>query len=78
MALGSNQVDLSGWEDDDEDLTFTQNTSLPGQYARQWGLRMRSQGAALKVVANSKLRRLLAYSRSFNFTDIAIGDSALF
>ena len=33
--------------------------------------------AALKDVAYSKLRRLLAYSASFNGADVAIGDSAL-
>ena len=28
-------------------------------------------------IANSELRRLLAYNKSFNCTDIAVGDTAL-
>ena len=35
---------------------------------------MRTQDAAFKEAANSELRRLLAYSKSFNCTDITIGD----
>ena len=38
---------------------------------------MMAQEAALKEVANSKLRCLLAYNKSFNCTDVAIGDSVL-
>ena len=39
---------------------------------------MRAQEAALKQVADSKLRRLLAYNKSFNCTGINVGDSVLF
>ena len=52
MASGSNPVDLFGWEDDKEDLLFSQDTSLTGQLAQKWELRMLAQGAALKEVAN--------------------------
>ena len=39
---------------------------------------MMAQGAALKEVANSKLRRLLAYNKTFNCADIKVGDLVLF
>ena len=38
---------------------------------------MRAQEAALKETANSKLRRLLAYNKSFSCADIAVGDTLL-
>ena len=37
-----------------------------------------AQGAAFKEVATSKLRRLLAYTKSSKCADVGIGDSALF
>ena len=60
MIFGSNLVDLCGWEDDNEDLLCTQDTLLAGQFAQHWKLRTRAQEAALKEVAKSKLRGLLA------------------
>ena len=78
MVLGSNPVDLCGWEDKDEDLMFAQDTSLAGRLVQQWELRMRAQEATLKEIARSKLRRLLAYSKSFNCADIADGDDVPF
>ena len=36
LVFGSNPVDLSGWEGNDEDSLFTQDTSLAGQSAQQW------------------------------------------
>ena len=69
---------LFGWEDNDEDLMFAQDASVAGQFVQQWKLRMRAQGAALREVADSKLRRLLAYNKSGNCADIHVGDSALF
>ena len=39
---------------------------------------MRAREAALKEVADSKLRRLLANAKSFICADIPIGDSVLF
>ena len=38
---------------------------------------MRAQEAVLEEAANSELRRLLAYSKSPNCTDVATGDSVL-
>ena len=39
---------------------------------------MVTQGAAMEEVANSKLRRLLAYSTSFICADAQVGESVLF
>ena len=39
---------------------------------------MIAQEAALKGVANSKLRRLLARKKSFECTEVRIGHAALF
>ena len=38
---------------------------------------MLAQEGALKEVANSKVHRALAYNKSFEFTDVTIGDTAL-
>ena len=38
---------------------------------------MVAREAALREVANSRLRRLSAHSKLFNCTDVAIGDSVL-
>ena len=73
MVFGSKPVGLLGSDDDNEHLAFARHTSLAGQFAQQSERRMRAQEAALEAVANSKLRRLLASTRSFNCTDIAIG-----
>ena len=74
MTFGSNPADLFGKEDDDEGALLSQDTSLSGQVAQQWKRRARAQEAALKEAANSKFRRLLAYNKSFNCADIAVGD----
>ena len=78
MVLGSNLADSFSRGGNEEVLALTQDTSLSGQFAQHWKLRLRAQEAALKEDASSKLRRLLAYNKSCNCTDIAIGDSALF
>ena len=39
---------------------------------------MMAQGAALKEIANSRPRRLLARNKSFNCADIKVGDAVLF
>ena len=62
MIFRSDPADLFGWDDKDEDLMFTQDTSLSGQFVQQRHLRIRAQEAALQEVANSKLRRLLAFN----------------
>ena len=78
LVFGSNPMDLYGWIDSDEDLLFAQDTSISGQFAQQWQLRIRAQEAALKEIANSKLRRLLAYNETFDCVDIKVGDTVLF
>ena len=57
---------------------FAQDTSISGQFVQQWKLRMKAQEAAMKEIANSKLRRLLAYNKTFECTDIKMGDTVLF
>ena len=64
--------------DSDEDLLFAQDTPTLGQFAQQRQLRVSAQGAALKAIANSKLRRLLAHSKTFDCVDIKVGESGCF
>ena len=52
--------------------------TISGQFAQQWQLRIRAQEAALKEIAKSKLRRLLARNKTFDCVDIKVGDLALF
>ena len=78
MAVGSSLVDPYGWEDEDEDPTFAQDSSTSGQCAQQWGLRTLAQEAALKVIADSRLRKFLAHNKSFTCTNIKTGDTARF
>ena len=78
LVFGSNPMDLYGWDDSEDDLLFAQDTSISGQFAQQWQLRIRAQEAALKEIANSKLRRLLAYNKTFDCADIKVGDTVLF
>ena len=78
MVFGSNPACLFGWEDAGGDMLFMQDTSLSGQFAQQWELRIRAQEMVIEEVANRKLRRPLAYNKSPNRADIAIGDSVLF
>ena len=77
MVLGSTPAELLEWEDMDEDLTFAQDTSVSGQFAQQWKLRMMEQEAALGEVADGKPRRLLAYNKSFSCTGVKIGGASL-
>ena len=71
-------MDLDGWDDSEGDLLFAQDTSISGQFVQQWQLRIRAQEAALKEIANSKLRRLLAYDKTFGCVGIKVGDTVLF
>ena len=57
MVFGSNPVDIFGWEAQDKCTTFAQIPSISGQFAQQRKLRVMAQGASLKEVANSQLRR---------------------
>ena len=70
MAFGSNPMNFLGWEAGEGDLLFAQDTPLTGQFAQQRKWRMRAQGATLQEVANSKLRRLLAHNKTFNWAEI--------
>ena len=78
LVFGSNPADNFGWGDDDEDLLFAQDTSLSGQFVANWKLRMIAQEAALKQIANSKLRRILAFNNSFESADVKVGGEVLF
>ena len=71
-------MDLSGRDDSEDDLLFAQDASISGQSVQQWQLRIRVQEAALKEIANSKLRRLLAYNKTLESVDIKVGDVVLF
>ena len=62
----------------DGGLLFPRHAALPGQLVRQWEPRMMAQEAGSKEVAISKLRQLLAYTKSSKCTDVQIGDTALF
>ena len=65
-------------EGNNEDLAFAQDTSVSGQLAQQWKLRVIAQEVALTEIGNSGLRRLLAFDESFTRKDVKIGDTALF
>ena len=78
MVIGPNPAGVYGWEDKDEDLTFAQDTSKSGQFAQQWKLRIMAQDAASKEIANSRLRKVLAYNESFTRTNVKIGDAVIF
>ena len=78
LVFGSNPTDLYSWDDSDDGRLFAQDTSISGQFAQQRQGRIRAQEAALAGVANSKLRRLLAYNKTFDCIDIKVGDSVLF
>ena len=77
LVFGSNPTDLYSWDDSDDGRLFAQDTSISGQFAQQRQGRIRAQEAALAGVANSKLRRLLAYNKTFDCIDIKVGDSVL-
>ena len=77
MAFGSKPADLFGRADNDERMLFSKDTSLSGQFVQQWKLRKRQQEAAPREAANSKLRSLLPYNKSFNCADVAVGGSFL-
>ena len=51
LVFGSNPADNFGWGDEDEDLLFAQDASLPEQFVAKWKLCMMAQEAALKEIA---------------------------
>ena len=64
-------------EGNNEDLAFAQDTSVSGQLAQQWKVRMIAQEVPLMEMDNSGLRRLLAFDESSTCKDVKIGDTAL-
>ena len=78
LVFGPNPADFHGWDDHEDDLLFVQGASASGQFVQQGELRMMAQEAALKKVANSKLRQLLAHNKTFYCADIKVGDLVLF
>ena len=78
LGFGSNPADLHVWRDGGDDLLFVQETSISGQFAQQWRLRMMARKAALREMANSESRRLFAHARLFDCPDVKVGDWALF
>ena len=58
-------------------MTFAQDTSVSGQFPQRRKLRMMAQDAALKECASSRLRRLLAYNKSSNCSDVKIGNAGI-
>ena len=77
MIFGANLAGLSEWGDKDEDLPLAQDSSLSRLVAQRRKLRMMAQGAALEDIADSRLRRLLAYNKSFVRADLKIASTAL-
>ena len=69
---------LDGRDAEKEDPLFAQDTSVPGQFAQHWELRMIAQEAALKEAKDCKLLRLLAYYKTFNCAGVKIGGSVRF
>ena len=65
------------WWDVDNDLDFAQGAAILGQFVRRWKLRTPAQGAHFEEIANGHLRRLLARNKSFERTNVEVGDSAL-
>ena len=78
MEFGCNPVDNFGWGDGDGDLLFAQDTSPSGQSGAQWKPRTMAQEAALRGIAKSKLRRILAFNNSFRSAGARVGDEVLF
>ena len=71
-------VNLYSQQDTGANLDFVQNTSATSHFTPRWKLGVMAQGAMLKGMANSKLRRILDRDQSFECTGIRVGDSAIF
>ena len=78
MVFRSIPADNFGWGDEDADLLFERDTSLSGQFVARRKLRMMAREAALKEIANSKLRRILAFNDSFKSAGVRLGGEVLF
>ena len=70
-------MDLCGWGDKGQDLTSAQEIASSGQFVRQWMLRTMAREAVLEEIANSSLRRVSAFDKSFTCADVKIGDTVL-
>ena len=77
MVFGAHPVVLLSRDDAAEDLLFVQETSLSGQFVKQWRHRAMAKEAAIKEAPNNKLRGLPAHKKSRNCTNIATRNSAL-
>ena len=74
MVIGSNPADNLGCGDGDGDLLFAQDTSLSGQFVAQWELRVMAQETPPREISNSKLRRILAFNKSFDSLGVRVGN----
>ena len=77
MVFASNPSGLFWWRGGNSDLEFSQDVSIPGQFVRQLKLRITAQEAALKEIAGSKLRRLLAQNKYRGCADVRVGGSVV-
>ena len=75
LVFASPPADPYARRDDDGDPMSAQQTSVSGQSVQRWKLRLIAQEAALNVLADSNVRRLLAHNRSSDCTAVKVGDS---
>ena len=66
------------WRDDDSNLDVAQDPAISGHFLQKWKLRTMAQGTAMKEIASSKLRRLLADNKSSDCTDEKVAGSGIF
>ena len=66
MVFGAHPVVLLSRDDAAEDLLSVQETSLSGQFVKQWRLRAMAKKAAIQEAPNNKLRGLPAHKKSRN------------
>lgn len=77
MAFGPIPADLCVWRDGHGNLDSARDASTSGQYACRRQLRMLAREAALGEIASSHWRRLLVRGKSFDCTDMQVGDSVI-
>ena len=77
LVLGSNPVELFSWDCNDHDRDFVQNTLVSSQFTLQRKLRVTAQQAMLRGMANGNLGSFVDRNRTFNTSDIAIGDTVI-
>ena len=64
MATGSKSADLYSWQDNGSGPDCVQNAPISSQFPLQWKLRVATQEAMLKEMANGKLRRTLDHDKT--------------